>query len=245
MSTIDDKIKVDDEALLSLEWNWRDLCAEIRGRLDDGFRNPESLIGMPPIPVPLVKTPEFRITAASGLILRAAALRRWPEGIRVGVCGCDLLAKLHMRMLPLIFGDRLDEVQAYGADSGFLGGLGDKRFSSCDHWRTAYLDADVFIASSASPFAYIDTKPKQGSVHLNLSLRDYFPSVLQSFDVIGVDRWENFDTGEGSVPMPTGGNIQSNGQCAHLTDLIQEEFWSRLPIDATVVFNVLGRGGWK
>ncbi len=245
MSMIDDKINPYDAAPQSLEWEGDDFCAEIRERLDNGFRGLESLLGTPAIPAPSAKVRDIQLTAVSGFILRAAARRRWPAGIRVGVCGNDLLAKLHTRMLPFILGNRLEEIQAYGTESGFLGGLGDSRFSSCDHWRTAYLDADVFIASSASPFAYIDTKPKPGSVHLNLSLRDYFPSVLQSFGVIGVDPWANFESGEEPVPTPASGNDQPDGQCARLADLIDEEFWSFLPAEATVVFNVLGRGERK
>ncbi len=45
-------------------------------------------------------------------------------------------------------------------------------------WEARYDDADVFVTCTVSPAAYIDRRPKPGSLQLNVSLRDYKPEVF-------------------------------------------------------------------
>ena len=65
------------------------------------------------------------------------------------------------------------------------------RVSVASSWQEAYDDADVFMTCTVSAAAYIDRRPKAGSLQLNVSLRDYKPEV---FDWVKgamiVDDWE-------------------------------------------------------
>lgn len=232
---------LDDDTIVSLEMDWPAFCDRTRERLFRGFRDLATPPIVPAYLVPSAKTDAFQAAAFSGLILRAAAARRWPERMRVGICGFDLPGKLHTLMLQSLLSDRLADIQVYGAEPGMLDAFPGLTPTRCDHWRAAYADADIFIACSASPFPYIDTLPKAGSVHLNLTLRDYFPSVLKSFGVIGVDQWTDAGRIHGDVELADGDYNLNFGQVVQLPELIDDDFWSCLPPSDTVVFNPIGR----
>jgi ornithine cyclodeaminase len=66
----------------------------------------------------------------------------------------------------------------------------DPRIEIAGSWKEAYIDSDVFITCTVSDGAYIDSMPKAGSLHLNVSLRDYTTEVYEWFkDAIIVDDW--------------------------------------------------------
>jgi N-[(2S)-2-amino-2-carboxyethyl]-L-glutamate dehydrogenase len=228
---------LDDDFILSLEMDWSALCDRTRERLLRALREPASLPVSPAYLVPSIKTKAFQATAVSGLLLQAAAEQRWHDRIQVGICGFGLLGKLHALMLKSLFGDRPTEILVYGADPRILKAFPVAPLSPCEHWRAAYADADIFIACTSSAFPYIDALPKAGSVHLNLSLHDYLPSVIKSFGVIGVDNWNEAGIPRGDLELSGGEFGLSCGQVAHLTELIDADFWACLPHEDSVVFN--------
>jgi ornithine cyclodeaminase len=66
----------------------------------------------------------------------------------------------------------------------------DKKCLIVDNWQKAYAKSDIFITCTVSKSRYINLAPKKGSLHLNVSLRDYKISVFDYFkDAIIVDDW--------------------------------------------------------
>lgn len=64
------------------------------------------------------------------------------------------------------------------------------KITVCNSWQDAFDNADIFITCTVSDKPYINGIPKKGSLHLNVSLRDYEASWIQYADVIIVDDWE-------------------------------------------------------
>jgi ornithine cyclodeaminase len=132
----------------------------------------------------------IRTASVSGLILKHFLKQRKFDKIKLGMTGFGPIGQYHLKMCKDIIGTRLSGINIYDKRdiSTYARGL---EFNSCSSWEEAYEDADVFITCTVSKSPYIDKKPKPGSLHLNVSLRDYQSNTFDYFkDAISVDDWE-------------------------------------------------------
>lgn len=136
---------------------------------------------------------EIRTAGVSGAVMNAYLNERGAGPINVGIVGLGPIGVAHLQMLTELFGDRIQRVSAFDIRQPAPTELPESlrsRVQLCTAWADAYNDADVFITATVSPHRYIDRAPKPGSLHLNVSLRDYQPHLARAFDVIAVDSWD-------------------------------------------------------
>lgn len=134
-----------------------------------------------------------RTASVSGLILRRYDQARPQREINVGITGFGPIGRRHLDLCMALLGPRLRRAKIYDVrpvDLHAEGQLPDNVVMARS-WQEAYDDADVFITCTVSPTQYIDRAPKPGSLHLNVSLRDYTTSVYDHMKAgIIVDDWD-------------------------------------------------------
>ncbi len=140
---------------------------------------------------PLVSV--VRTAGVSGLIVEKYLSFQHPgKRFKLGIVGFGPIGKMHLRMIDAIAGDRLSEISIYDLAQPSVEEVPAHlrhKVRVCDTWRDAYADADLFVTATVSKERYIDARPKPGSLHLNVSLRDYLPALRAYMTTIIVDDW--------------------------------------------------------
>jgi N-[(2S)-2-amino-2-carboxyethyl]-L-glutamate dehydrogenase len=133
----------------------------------------------------------IRTASVSGLVIKYFNELHNMQNIKIGITGMGPIGYNHLKMCIGLLGDRISKISVFDlrpVSSSIL--EQDGRIEAVSTWEEAYNDADIFITCTVSDAAYIDKKPKPGSLHLNVSLRDYKTDVYPWFkDAIIVDDW--------------------------------------------------------
>jgi len=147
-------------------------------------------------PVAIVNTAllsVIRTASVSGLMLRHFDRARPLDGARVGIIGWGPIGRHHLELCEQQLGARVAEYRLFDLRGVDCSGLDDTvraRVRVVSSWQEAYQDADVFITCTVSSAPYVDRAPKAGSLQLNVSLRDFTPSVYEHVrGGIVVDDW--------------------------------------------------------
>lgn len=143
------------------------------------------------VPTAIINTPRLsalRTAAVSGLVLCVVDAARNFGDFRLGMTGFGPIGQTHLAMVEGLFGDRLREVKLYDPRLDGLPEGTSPKVRIARSYREAYDDADVFITCTVARSRYVDARPKPGSCHLNVSLRDYDVGAFAYFrDAIVVD----------------------------------------------------------
>lgn len=131
----------------------------------------------------------LRTAAVSGYVINKMSGFLPKHHLKVGIIGFGPIGQLHAKMVSEELKGRIKELCVY--DSG-QPTLIDQipHLSYARSWEEACLDADICICCTTSPSRYINQLPKTGSLHLNVSLRDYLPEITMKSSLIIVDDWE-------------------------------------------------------
>lgn len=185
----------------------------------------------------------IRAAAVSGLMLRHFLTIRPDEHFRIGIIGWGPVGKLHYDLCSELCRDRIERFSIYdlrGADTESVPASMRSRTDVTDNWENVYLNSDIIVTCTASDVRYIDKKPKDGSLLLHVSLRDYLPSALSSIRTVVVDDWseicrENTDIellhqACGLLPMHT----------RSLADLVCRNALSETGREETILFCPMG-----
>jgi ornithine cyclodeaminase len=107
-------------------------------------------------------------------------------------------------------------------------------------WQEAYHDADIFITCTVSSSRYIDMKPKPGSLHCNISLRDYMNAAMKQMHRMIVDDWEEICREKTDVEfMNLEEGLEESMVYSFASHPLAEMFEDLLPHE-TVMFNPMG-----
>lgn len=135
----------------------------------------------------------IRTIAVSGLVMDLFLKAKGRKDVVVGISGFGPIGRLHVEMIAKVFPELVSSILIYDIreiDTSMLPEHIKSKVSVCSSWQQAYLEADIFITCTVSAQPYINIAPKKGSLHMNVSLRDY-QSICRSFmDSIIVDDWE-------------------------------------------------------
>jgi 2,3-diaminopropionate biosynthesis protein SbnB len=185
----------------------------------------------------------IRTASVSGLVVKHAFLARPRRDIRVGITGFGPIGRNHLLMCEALLGDAIGEVSIFDVrrvDPAILDGFA-SRPRLVGSWSEAYDDADFFITCTVADAPYIDRAPKPGSIHLNVSLRDYKASAYPHFRAgIVVDDWEEVCRENTDVEMMhKHEGLTAEGTC-NLGDVALRGWVKRLPPDSPLLFNPMG-----
>lgn len=187
-----------------------------------------------------------RTTGVTGLFIDEYFRKKGikPEGkLKVGMTGFGPIGRMHARMLHDKFGEYIDSIKVY--DLKFEHGEKPESpyseyLTACNSWEEAFADADIFVTCTVSKAPYIDRKPKKGSLHLNVSLRDYTPSFREHVDLMIVDDWEEICRENTDIENMHKEGLLNKDETHNISDYITREELGRIPADQTVMFNPMG-----
>ena len=186
----------------------------------------------------------IRTASVSGLMIKHYIKNRNLDKIKLGIVGFGPIGRYHLNMCNALLGENLDEVLLYDLADIDTSSIGDDihgKITVTNSWEEAYLDADIFITCTVSKERYIDKKPKDGSLHLNVSLRDYKPEVFPWFEKsIIVDDWEEVCRENTDIEMFHKNMGLQEENVAAIQDIIVNDYISSLPADQPIMFNPMG-----
>ncbi len=136
----------------------------------------------------------IRTASVSGLMIRYFAQARDLEDIQLGILGFGPIGQYHLKMCKEVLKGKISKVFIYDIrkiDPARVDLLGRDDIVIADSWQEAYEDADIIITCTVARDPYINKPPKPGSLHLNVSLRDYKTDIYDYVkDAVIVDDWE-------------------------------------------------------
>ncbi|AMP99005.1 2,3-diaminopropionate biosynthesis protein SbnB [Pedobacter cryoconitis] len=136
----------------------------------------------------------IRTAAVSGLVVKEFInSRNSDRKLIVGINGFGPIGQMHLRMITAILGADIDKVLIHDLNPVDVNYIDDEIAAQTfivSSWEECYQDADIFITCTVSDTPYINLSPKEGSLQLNVSLRDYTVEMKDFMDIIIVDNWE-------------------------------------------------------
>lgn len=134
----------------------------------------------------------IRTAAVSGLILKAFLDAFQISKLKIGIIGFGPIGQLHLEMISALFDPLISTIYLF--DIASKAKLNDTenqpKIERVSSWQEAYDQSDIFITCTTSQMPYINRRPKIGSLHLNVSLRDYNPDIIYGCPHLVVDDWE-------------------------------------------------------
>ncbi|MGD1959483.1 MAG: 2,3-diaminopropionate biosynthesis protein SbnB [Fulvivirga sp.] len=196
-------------------------------------------------PIGVINTPlisVIRTASVSGLMIKHFCRSRELQDVHIGITGFGPIGQYHLQMCKHLFGDRIESVSIYdkrAIDPLLIGD--DPKIGIVDSWEKAYTNSDIFITCTVSDTPYIDKKPKERSLHLNVSLRDYKPIVYQWFkDSIIVDNWEEVCREKTDIEMMHLKMKLKKEQTKSIVDVVVNDVINDFETDAPIMFNPMG-----
>jgi len=186
----------------------------------------------------------LRTASVSGLMLKYFDNLRNLENVKVGMTGFGPIGQYHMKMCFDILKDKIDKFYIYDlreVDESLIDPAIRDKVVIAESWQEAYDDADVFMTCTVSKAPYIDKKPKEGSLQLNVSLRDYKTSIFDYVkDAIIVDDWEEICREKTDVEMLHLEKGLQEEQTKSIVDMVAGGCMEDYPKDAIIMFNPMG-----
>ena len=148
-----------------------------------------SKTGVPYAIINTVDLSKIRTSCVSGVVLKKYFEFR-KQKLNIGIIGFGPIGQIHYKMLCEKFPEYVNEVKIF--DIRKIDFEPDKNIKTTfvNSWQEAYTDADVFLNTTVTKERYVEGKPKDGSLLLDVSLRDYKLSMYEYVkNAIIVDNW--------------------------------------------------------
>lgn len=186
----------------------------------------------------------IRTASVSGLIIKYYKKYRELKNITIGIIGWGPIGQYHLDMCMNLLGDSISKIYIYdikGVDNINLPAKQMKKIVVADNWQEVYLNSNIFITCTASKDRYIDIKPSEGSLLLNISLRDYkkeiFPFIKES---IIVDDWEEVCRENTDIEMFHKECGLNRDLSISIKEIVCEEGMKNFSRDIPILFNPMG-----
>ena len=137
----------------------------------------------------------IRTSAVTGYVVNRFLNQNKNTNVTVGIIGFGPIGQRHLDMYEELFGDRISRYLIYDIrpiiDKEALQKKCTATVEVATSWEMAYEAADILTCCTVSPTPYVDRKPKENALILNISLRDFKPDTFHYFkDSIIVDDWD-------------------------------------------------------
>lgn len=187
----------------------------------------------------------IRTASVSGLMIRYFLKARPMDNINVAIIGWGPIGRHHYKMCTEVLNDRIANIYLYDLreiDPDTITGPVKDKTTVTENWQEAYRDTDIFITCTVSKAAYVDEKPKPGSLQLNCSLRDYKVDILDHTRAIIVDDWEEVCREKTDIEMMHIEKGLKKEDTKSITDVVCNNCLADYPADESIMFNPMGMG---
>ncbi|RBW55180.1 2,3-diaminopropionate biosynthesis protein SbnB [Tenacibaculum sp. E3R01] len=185
----------------------------------------------------------IRTASVSGLMIKKFMELKRHKNVKVGLIGFGPIGQYHLEMCNELLGESLEEVLLYDLkdiSKDDINSSIEEKISIVNSWEEAYANADIFITCTVSKEPYIDKKPKDSSLHLNVSLRDYKTDVFPWFEKsMVVDDWNEVCRENTDIEMFHKVNHLEESQVSYMQDVLNG-FFETLDDKQPIMFNPMG-----
>lgn len=186
----------------------------------------------------------IRTASVSGFIIKQFVEQRKPTSVRIGMVGFGPIGQHHLSMCHAVLGDSIEEILLYDILPINKDSIPEhirEKVIIAESWEQAYSEADIFITCTVAKERYIDKRPKAGSLHLNVSLRDYKPDVFSWFaKAIIVDNWEEICRENTDIEIFHNTNGLQKHDVKEIQDVFTKDCFSLLDETQSIMFNPMG-----
>jgi len=185
----------------------------------------------------------IRTASVSGFMLRRFDLVRRPGPLTVGIVGMGPIGQHHLKMVIQLLGDDVQRVNLYDLrpEEEWFPPVQADKIRAVGSWEEAYLDADIFITCTVADVPYINKPPKPGSLHLNVSLRDYTTEAADWFrEAIIVDEWEEVCRERTDIQMMHLEKGLQKVDTKSICDMLPDDSLGSYGRDIPILFNPMG-----
>lgn len=186
----------------------------------------------------------IRTAAVSGFVIDKFDEAKKMLSYQIGIVGFGPVGKLHLEMIIQLLGEsKISSVVLYDIrpiNEEHIPKSIRSKVIITNSWEEAFETTDIFVTATVAHNAYIDKKPKPGSLHLNVSLRDYKTSFLGYVDKVIVDNWEEVcreNTDIEHMHIEKGLEKEDTYQ---ITDILSTGNFFNLKSEEVVMFNPMG-----
>ncbi|GAA4237222.1 2,3-diaminopropionate biosynthesis protein SbnB [Postechiella marina] len=134
----------------------------------------------------------IRTASVSGLLLNKYT-KNQDKKFDVGIIGFGPIGKLHLDMCANLLGEKLNKVHLFdkrAIDISEIPSSYRHKVVLVNSWNEIVDKSDIVMTCTVSNDRYINSTGRKGTLHLNVSLRDYCPEFMKTVDVMLVDDWE-------------------------------------------------------
>lgn len=199
------------------------------------------------VPIGVINSGEIsaiRTASVSGFIIKEFMEHRKLESLNIGIIGFGPIGQTHLKMCNELLKDSIENVYIYdlkGVNRAIIDKGLNEKVTEVSSWEEAYSEADIFITCTVSQSRYIDKQPKAGSLHLNVSLRDYKSEVFPWFSkAIVVDEWNEVCRENTDIEMFNTTQGLEREDVLEIQDLLKKDYFASLDKDQAVMFNPMG-----
>lgn len=184
-----------------------------------------------------------RTAAVSSIMLLRYVQARPRRELNVGISGFGPIGRRHLDMCMELLGPSLGRATIYDVRPVDLHAERPlpENVVLARSWQEAYDDADIFITCTVSSERYIDRRPKPGSLHLNVSLRDYTTSAYEFMKpAILVDDWDEVCREATDIELFHKEKGLTQGEVKTIVDAVCHDELGRYEPDQPIMFNPMG-----
>ncbi|MEW5691944.1 MAG: 2,3-diaminopropionate biosynthesis protein SbnB [Candidatus Hydrogenedentota bacterium] len=185
----------------------------------------------------------IRTSSVTGLMIRYYLKERPLKNIKIGLTGWGPIGRHHYKMCTELLQDKIDKISIFDIreiDSDTIKGPYKNKTSIVKTWQEAFRDMDIFITCTVSKAPYVDEKPKDGSLQLNVSLRDYKVNILDYTKAIIVDDWEEVCREKTDIEMMHLQRGLKKEDTKSIADVVCHNAMALYPTNMSIMFNPMG-----
>lgn len=188
-----------------------------------------------------------RTASVSGLMIKYFDKCRNLKKFNLGIIGWGPIGQHHFKMCTQLYGDKIDKIFIYDIrpviDVKDIDFYDKSRIIVCDNWENVYMNSDILITCTVSNEPYIDKRPKDGALLLNVSLRDYKTDIIDYVaKPIIVDDWDEVCREKTDIEMMhlNRGLIKQNTKS--IANVVCNNCIDDIPKEQAIMFNPMGMG---
>lgn len=186
----------------------------------------------------------IRTAAVSGIIIKYFDKARTLEDINIGIIGWGPIGQYHFKMCKEMFGNKISNIFLYDIREVNLDSIDitdRNNVHIMNSWEEVYENSDIFITCTVASETYINKKPKNAALLLNVSLRDFKLDVFDYVkDGIIVDDWDEVCRENTDIEIFSKEKGLKREETKSIVDVICKECMGLYPKNQTLMFNPMG-----
>lgn len=184
----------------------------------------------------------MRTAAVSGMIIEKYLQtdRMKNRQIKIGVIGLGPIGLMHIAMINQFLSSYNISLFVYDLNTAKKEII-DSNSSWVDTYESIVQNCDIVLTTTVSENRYINTKPKDGALLLNVSLRDYCDSMYQYIKGgIVVDDWEEVCRENTDIELFHKMNDLSKQDVIDIVEYMYGNWIETIPAKQTIMVNPMG-----